>query len=284
MNRVQAELAELGRQFGGQKTESFGEAVIGFAVVMGLLALVFWQLEKRWPEDRENVREPGSRRTDLAYWAMHSLLDRSVFGIGALLVLVVIVALRIPRLDTLIGAQPIGLQFLEGLVVADFTAYWIHRAQHQVPRLWRLHAVHHSSTRVDWLAGARSHPLEGAIARTLLIAPLFLAGFQPVVYALLGPVLGLYGVLLHANVDWDWGRWRWWLVSPRYHRWHHSAEPEAVDRNFAVIVPRMDRLFGTAYFPEDRRPRTFGLVGERMPVGWWAQLRYPFRSGSTPVA
>jgi sterol desaturase/sphingolipid hydroxylase (fatty acid hydroxylase superfamily) len=114
----------------------------------------------------------------------------------------------IPRLETIVGAQLVALQFLEAMVLADFVGYWLHRVQHRWPWLWRWHAVHHSSTKVDWLAGGRNHPLEGVIARTLTIAPLFLAGFVPVVYAMMGPVLGLWGVLLHANVDWDLGR-RW---------------------------------------------------------------------------
>lgn len=279
--RVQAELAELTRRFGGsEKAQSVPEAVIGFLLLMGLLAVLFWWLERRWPEDREGQREPGSVRTDVGYWIMNTVLDKTVLGIGAWMVLVVLVALRIPRLETVVGAQPVALQFLEAMVLADFVGYWLHRVQHRWRWLWRLHAVHHSSTKVDWLAGGRNHPLEGVIARTLTIAPLFLAGFVPVVYAMMGPVLGLWGVLLHANVDWDFGRW-WgkWLVSPRYHRWHHSAEVEAVDRNFGVLFTWMDRWCGTAYEPAEAgaRARVFGLVGERMPVGLWAQLRYPFR-------
>jgi hypothetical protein len=57
---------------------------------------------------------------------------------------------------------------------------WLRRVQHRWWWFWRWHAVRHSSTKVDWLAGGRNHPLEGVIARTLTITPLLLAGFEPV--------------------------------------------------------------------------------------------------------
>ena len=46
------------------------------------------------------------------------------------------------------------------VLVADLVQYWTHRAYHEVPLLWRLHAVHHSVKSMDWLAGSRQHILE----------------------------------------------------------------------------------------------------------------------------
>lgn len=43
------------------------------------------------------------------------------------------------------------------LVVGDLLAYWLHRAFHVRP-LWRFHAVHHSSTHLDWLSSAGLFP------------------------------------------------------------------------------------------------------------------------------
>ena len=49
-----------------------------------------------------------------------------------------------------------------GLSVAlyDITAYWIHRATHKIPLLWRFHRVHHSDTTMDASTVFRFHPLE----------------------------------------------------------------------------------------------------------------------------
>ena len=59
---------------------------------------------------------------------------------------------------------------------------------------------------------------------------------------------------MHANLDWDWGPLRSFLVSPRFHRWHHTSEEEARDKNFAGLLPLWDILFGTYYMPRERRP------------------------------
>ena len=67
------------------------------------------------------------------------------------------------------------------------------------------------------------------------------------------------------------------MVTPAFHHWHHGAEPEAVDKNFAVHTPIFDILFGTYYLP-DRWPTAYGLVHRRdVPSRWVSQLFYPFR-------
>ena len=89
-------------------------------------------------------------------------------------------------------------------------------------------------------------------------------------------------VLIHANVRVRFGPLRYLLVTPEYHHWHHSAEIQAVDRNFAVHVPAIDRVFGTAYLP-DRWPAKYGIKGDPVPKGWLPQLIWPFRAGESPV-
>jgi len=68
----------------------------------------------------------------------------------------------------------------------------------------------------------------------------------------------------------------WLLVTPRFHHWHHAAHPEAVDRNFAVHLPWIDRLFGTAHLPVEW-PQAYGIAGDPVPEGYWRQLKWPFR-------
>ena len=84
--------------------------------------------------------------------------------------------------------------------------------------------------------------------------------------------------MVHANVGWSFGPLRHVVTSPAYHRWHHSAEPEARNKNFAGLFPFWDRLFGTLYMPKDRRPTRFGVAGDAPPAGFLPQLLYPLRS------
>ena len=67
------------------------------------------------------------------------------------------------------------------------------------------------------------------------------------------------------------------LVTPRFHHWHHTAQREAIDKNFAVHLPLIDRIFGTHYLPKDAWPERCGIEGNPVPDGWLRQLVHPFR-------
>ena len=67
-----------------------------------------------------------------------------------------------------------------------------------------------------------------------------------------------------------------YLIFPRFHHWHHTSQKEAIDKNFAIHFPWIDKLFGTYYFPTDRWPDTYGLHNETIPAGFWGQTFYPF--------
>jgi sterol desaturase/sphingolipid hydroxylase (fatty acid hydroxylase superfamily) len=266
----------------GKPPETVRQFTIGFLVALILLATLFWVLERWFPADAEQPRvSPRSGRPalglDLSYVVLSHITEK-VFGIVLLPLAIVAILVRLPHLHTALAAQPIGLQALEILVTADFVQYWTHRSFHEVPSLWRLHSVHHSSLRLDWLAGARVHPLEGLLGKLVPFSVIFWMGFSMSATALFGPLFGIYGILLHANVKWDFGPLRWVLASPAYHRWHHSADAAARDKNFAGIFPVLDMMFGTAHFPKDSRPEGFGLGAEPFPETLRGQLMAPFRA------
>jgi lathosterol oxidase len=65
------------------------------------------------------------------------------------------------------------------------------------------------------------------------------------------------------------------LIQPRYHHWHHTSQPEAIDKNFAIHFPWIDKIFGTHYLPADKWPDHYGLHNEKIPAGFWGQTFYP---------
>jgi sterol desaturase/sphingolipid hydroxylase (fatty acid hydroxylase superfamily) len=69
----------------------------------------------------------------------------------------------------------------------------------------------------------------------------------------------------------------WRLVyDNRFHRIHHSLEPRHFDKNFGVLTPLWDWLFGTLYVPAmDEWPKT-GLADEREVDGFVDYLWRPF--------
>jgi sterol desaturase/sphingolipid hydroxylase (fatty acid hydroxylase superfamily) len=179
--------------------------------------------------------------------------------------------------DGIVSGLPLGVQFLLFLAMADVIGYWSHRAFHRLAVLWKFHAVHHSSTNLDWLSSARVHPINDVANNVLLAAPLLFLGFAPAAFAAYVPFLTLYTIMLHANVSWTFGRLGKVIASPTYHRWHHSAEAEALNKNFSGLLPCIDILFGTFYMPKGVQPTEFGVVDQAVPDGFFGQMAHPFR-------
>jgi len=162
------------------------------------------------------------------------------------------------------------------VLVADLVQYWAHRAYHEVPLLWRIHAVHHSAKSMDWLAGSRQHILELLITRTLVLAPIFVLGFSKEVIDTYIVIVGFQAVFNHANVSVRLGPLRYLIVTPNFHHWHHSQDQEALDRNYAAHFAFLDHLFGTAVKSDKLWPERYGVLGDYVPDGFFRQLKFPF--------
>ena len=61
----------------------------------------------------------------------------------------------------------------------------------------------------------------------------------------------------------------------------HAAEAEAIDKNFAVHLPILDRMFGTQFLPDTRWPRGYGVSDGRVASTYLAQILGPFRGSSS---
>ncbi len=169
----------------------------------------------------------------------------------------------------------------EIVLVADLVQYWTHRAYHEVPLLWRLHAVHHSVKSMDRLAGSRQHILELIITRTLVLAPIYVLGFSKEVIDAIIIIVGFQAVFNHANVSEPttrpiFGPLRDVIVTPNFHHWHPSQDDDAIDRNYAAHFAFIDCAFGTAVKSERAFPEPYGVVGDYVPNGFFKQLAFPF--------
>jgi lathosterol oxidase len=175
------------------------------------------------------------------------------------------------------GHLPWLAQFLLAVLVADLCEYFLHRAFHTVPFLWGFHAIHHSSKALDWIAGSRAHLVEDVAVRGGMLIPMMFIFPHDIIVAYLLFVT-IHATWAHCNFG---PTIKWlepWVVQPRFHHWHHTSQPESVDKNFAIHFPWIDKLFGTHYLPEgDKWPESYGLYREEFPKGFIAQNLYPFR-------
>lgn len=140
------------------------------------------------------------------------------------------------------------------LSINDFFRYWYHRWMHENAFMWRWHAVHHSSERLYWFNGTRSHPLEGLVSSFLWAIPLaFVKAPVAIVFVtgLLGRTIGRFQ---HTNMDLILGPFDYIFSSPKNHRYHHSKKLEEGNSNYGGDVIFWDILFGTFHLPKGEQP------------------------------
>jgi sterol desaturase/sphingolipid hydroxylase (fatty acid hydroxylase superfamily) len=109
----------------------------------------------------------------------------------------------------------------------------------------------------------------------MVVLPLFALGFDQRAVAAYLVFVSFHAVFIHANVRFDLRRVEPWIVTPRFHHWHHARERAAIDKNFAVHLPWIDRLFGTAYEPAGQWPERYGIEGDPVPPDLIPQTLWP---------
>jgi sterol desaturase/sphingolipid hydroxylase (fatty acid hydroxylase superfamily) len=238
---------------------------LAFAALVGLL---FVPLERAFGARRGPRR---GRTTDALFATVGEIVSR----VGLVFVVAVMLAALEPLAperswlpDTLLGRV---LEVVLGLFVIALGGYVYHRLAHAVPFLWRLHAVHHSSESLDWLAAFRRHPLEVMLTTIVQNAPVVLLGIPLGAHVAVIVLLRINTVFVHSNLHVRAGFLRYVLVTPDYHHRHHARH--GAPKNFSSIFPFIDHLFGTASHEEA------GELGldTPMPETFTGLMLHPFR-------
>lgn len=257
----------------------FIEIIFGFIIFF----LIFTLIEKIAPAIYSKRIFRRGFKLDLLYWVMAPTINAAIKNSAALLIVIVVASVMGLKLDESIIhgfgpiiKQPSGIIVMEMLVLGDFINYWMHRWFHR-QGLWKIHAIHHSSTELDWLSSVRVHPFNQAIANSVSVGILLGLGFPMIVLAAYLPFLLFYAVLLHANVPWGFGPLRYVIASPKFHRWHHTTDKHGLNKNFAGLFPIFDLIFGTFYMPKLIQPAQFGIRKNEVPNTLWGQMMYPLR-------
>lgn len=246
------------------------DLVLRLLAFTALAGLAFVPLEWLYGERHGPRRE---RLTDVGFATVGEWL--------AQLGVVVVVGAGLTLLDEVAREEPLwagvgagslrdGLEIASGLLLFEVMGYAYHRAAHRVPALWRLHAVHHSAPRMDWLASFRQHPLEIVLMTLVQNAPLVLLGVPLGAHAMVLLLVRLNTVFVHANLRVPAGWWSQLVATPRFHHRHHQRTGPVC--NYAAMFPWLDRLMGTF---DAAQAGPVG-VSEPMPRGLWGLLVHPF--------
>lgn len=254
------------------------------AGVLLLWAGLFAAGERLWPAA---TRPPGARRIgrNLGLWALSAPLA----PLWTAPITVAAVALA-PWERPVWG--PAWAMLLADLLLLDLWIYAWHRANHEVPALWRFHQVHHRDAFLDVTSGLRFHA--GEIALSALARGVFLAAAAvPLSSVLAFDLLVTAAALFHhsnlrlpARLE---AGLRLAIVTPSHHWVHHHAARADTDSNYATLLTLWDRLFAT-FSPTARTPdMPIGLEGapdlpftdlallpfhpQRMALSWWRNQR-----------
>lgn len=174
---------------------------------------------------------------------------------------------------------PIAVQALLMLLAADLLRYWLHRAAHEWPPLWRLHAVHHSPKKLYWLNVGRFHPLDKSLQYLLDALPFIVLGVSAEVLALYFVFYAINGFFQHCNIELRLGALNYLISGPELHRWHHSKIIAESNNNYGNNLIIWDIAFGTRFLPDDKQVEELGLINRSYPTSFWTQMKTPFIKG-----
>jgi sterol desaturase/sphingolipid hydroxylase (fatty acid hydroxylase superfamily) len=215
-----------------------------------VFAIVFELWERRRPAAALDRR--GQLRRDLiALVVVVAAVNASRLGLTQLAeVLQAEQRLAIAALRALPGWAKVAI----GIVVMDFTLYWIHRAMHRFDLLWRTHEWHHSPEALYWFSGFRTSALHVLIYAVPQVVMPFYVLKLTALEAGIGFSIGVFVQLwAHSNVKVSLGPLDWLIISPAYHRIHHSYSKNR-DLNLGTTFTIWDRLFGTFVDPRTVEP------------------------------
>ncbi len=243
-----------------QSLQHFAIDVLRLTLWLVILAAVFVPLERLFALREARVWRNQSG-VDIGYYFLSSLLPAALLALPMALLATALRQALPASAMTWSDAMPVWARWSLALVVAELGTYWGHRWSHEIPLLWRFHAVHHSAEHMDWLVNTRAHPVDMVFVRLCGLLPVYALGLvqvstgktESVAIAL---ATTFWGFAVHANVRWRFGWLEQLIATPAFHHWHHTRN-EHIDRNYATMFPWMDRLFGTLHLSQ-QWPREYG--------------------------
>jgi sterol desaturase/sphingolipid hydroxylase (fatty acid hydroxylase superfamily) len=251
------------------------------ALCVWLIALtaIFAPLEAVFSVRKAKFRYDGWA-TNLGWYFLGGLVLSFMLGPPTALIAMGAHALIPAAITGWASGLPLLAKIPLALIVGEIGFYWGHRWSHEIPFLWRFHAVHHSATHVSFLVNTRGHPVDMVFTRLCGLVLLYATGLATTVgrdsgvVAVVVLIVGSkWSFFIHSNMRMRLGFLEEIIATPAFHHWHHTREDHK-DHNYSSMVPVMDRIFGTFYLPK-HWPAEYG-TDTYMPESVTGQILEPF--------
>ena len=256
------------------------------SVILVLLTMFFVPLEHFFAV-RKSPFDRAAWQANLGWYYLNGFLVTVLLAFPAFYI-AKLIHFAIPSSITGAAAElPLWARMVAAMVVGEVGYYWGHRLSHEVPFLWRFHAVHHSAEAVNFLVNGRGHPVDMIFTRLCGTTLLLATGLDSSVGKDPGVVVtgvllvgSMWSYFIHSNVRIRLGLLEEVISTPAFHHWHHTREDHK-DRNYSSMVPVMDRIFGTFYLPK-AWPEVYG-TDTPMPDDLIGQILEPFSPRPKPL-
>jgi sterol desaturase/sphingolipid hydroxylase (fatty acid hydroxylase superfamily) len=176
------------------------------------------------------------------------------------------------RLTKMVERKNLGLlkifrlpKFLEtvlAVILLDYTLYLWHVLTHKAPFLWRFHKIHHADLDLSASTAIRFHFAEMAISVVFRAGQILVIGVSPKALEIWQPLLFLSIFFHHSNVRLPKRfeeNLELFVVTPRLHGIHHSAEEGEQNSNWSSGLTVWDFLHGTFRRDIPQNEITIGL-------------------------
>ncbi|HXE08554.1 MAG TPA: sterol desaturase family protein [Acidobacteriaceae bacterium] len=255
--------------------------VLRLCIWLVILSVVFTPLERLFALRPKKLFRKAIL-TDIGYYFLNSLVPGFLLGFPVAAIAWSVHHFVPAGYLAFVAHMPLWARLTGAMVVGEIGSYWGHRWSHEIPLLWRFHSIHHSAEEMDFLVSSRAHPVDLVFTRICELTPMYVLGLTatgglqgtwiPIVVILIGQ---FWGFFIHANLNWRFGPLEWFISTPPFHHWHHTNDgPEYINKNYAPMLPWVDKLFGTFFNPKER-PERYGIEQPISPV-LFDQLVHPF--------
>jgi len=228
-----------------------------------VISLIVWILEIRFPwRKNQNIIRKG-------FWLDTFYLFFNFFLLNLIMLIALtntaerlftdflaIFGLSIEDIQIIsISKYPFSIGLIVFFIVTDFMQWVTHRLLHRIPFLWQFHKVHHTIKEMGFAAHFRYHWMEPIIYKSILYIPVAIIGGFTVEKVFIVHFIAIaIGHLNHANINLDYGIFKYIFNNPKMHIWHHSKKkPGKYGVNFGISLSIWDYIFKTQYIPSNGR-------------------------------